>query len=285
MAVSTSISGISAYDAWFGSGVPGWPGFPSERFGPLNSSINKFKGMAGMFRILLNEALDFWDQLSTSGDLPGENILRANLLVLLARLTEVDRSASTLISDAGRVKVEAAELSGAVDRFIVSEINERNRLQAEIDSLHIQMQIEERAYREARDELEGSSGFLNGFLTGITFGIYNPIKQNMDRASQAISRINGNMATIRQNMNIMTRRQSEINEAKNVVSRLGIVDTDMANCQNATNQALVLLTDAVHSFERADAAERPQIFAAFVQAGAARMSRLRQWEQDFSGLI
>lgn len=284
MGVSTSVSGIVAYDAWFSGGLPAWPGFPGERFAPLNTSLNKLKGTAGTFRIMLDGALDVWDDLSIDGALPGENILRNNLLVLLARLNEANRSAVALNGDAGMVKAEAATLSGAVDRFITTEVNERNAAQAEIDSLHLQIQANEAIYRAARAELEGDKGFLNGFLTGITFGIYNPVKENMDRASAAIATINGRIAAVNQNINLISRRQSEINQAKNVVARLGIVDADMANCQNALNQALILLSDAIRSFENAEAAERPRVFSVFVQAGAPKMGRLRQWGQDFAAL-
>ncbi|MCB0642887.1 MAG: S53 family peptidase, partial [Phaeodactylibacter sp.] len=107
----------------------------------------------------------------------------------LERMTIGLQRASESAEDA---RSDAAHLHTVLVPILQNVKDRKSSYQSEVDAATAGMvealERETQAmadYRYAESQLQGSKGFLNGFLTGITLSIYNPVKENMARAASA----------------------------------------------------------------------------------------------------
>ena len=106
--------------------------------------------------------------------------------------------------------------------------------------------------QNAQNELSGGKGFWNGVATGITFGIYNPLKENLDKARGAVDRINSEIKSIdRANSQLIASTQQELEQKRQASGGDSArVDGTVTGFQNAVNQAQGPLSRARENFEK-----------------------------------
>lgn len=281
-----SLSSVRDYDAWVQSGGVARTGIPDQNFQPVNINIHVFRGLGSMFVMQLAGINEMWEKLSLDGgNTPrGDNIVRAFLGALAARLSAATAAAGALQGQAGVLKATVQMLYGVIERYMRADADAIQNAEVEKIGLDAVRITQVALYNAARSELEGDKGFLNGFLTGLTAGAYNPVKENMDRAQKALESANASISRINSLLATIRTRQAEMQASAQAVTRIEGVDSSVVQCQNVLNGAQRTLADALTKIEHADEATRAAVMRIYLNQATPIMATLREWQSAFAAL-
>lgn len=137
----------------------------------------------------------------------------------------------------------------------------------------------------AEAELNGEKGFWNGLATGITFGIYNPVKQNIDKANTAVANYNAELRTIESRRNDLSRITSELNNGQTLLQSLISLDTLFTDYQNSASVAQRTLANADKNEEAAAAARTEGAANYYYRRAGKDMEALIRWIEIFKAAI
>jgi hypothetical protein len=282
MVNAISLASVRDYEVWFQGGGPAKAGIPIAEFAPLTVQVHQFRGRAKMFAAHLGEALDLWSGMPTGGTQLGDNAVKANLGLLAVRLALANSDATELLRQAGTMKANVQVVYGVIERYARADAAAVQVANIQLQAYETQRAARTADYNAARAELEGGEGFLNGFLTGVTLTIYNPAKDNMDRARNAIADINASINGYNSQIAIINARQAEIRNSALATARIEKVDSSVVQCQNALNGAQPDLLDALSKLENADQQTRARVVQIYIGRAKPAMDTLGLWKAAFA---
>lgn len=261
----------------------GLPGLSQDDGKELLQQANLFIGIAPVFDSQLDSMLNLWH---SSGHLLAPTTapaqLRSTLQSLIDALQVCVGTATQLHTCASTVKAESIALTGKLDRAITENQRSQANAHQQIRTMELEITQQKEIHRQAQAELDGGKGFLNGFLTGITLGIYNPVKSNLKKSAAAIVRLNQAILVISQTLNAIAKLQQQMTQSKNTLSRLNTLQPAMTACQNAINTGLKNLQEADNTIGKASNNDRPKVIDIYLGKARQDIDRIISWKNSLS---
>ena len=207
----------------------------------------------------------------------GDNLMRIMLHQVVQKLDEAMDIADSTRRIAASCSTETIELDAEITRYVQDDVRARDAANLELVVLDVQLKTQQILLKASRDQLSGAKGFENGFVTALTLGIHNPVKENIDRANAAIGVINTSVRTYNDRVATINQRQIEIAESNSILSRIEALQSHLIDCQNDLSETNKWVKDALSKLSNAD--DATSFGAALVQISLAKanMQKLEQW--------
>lgn len=228
--LSQSISNLRTYISWYNSGGPMFTNMNTNSFSQLSGACNQALLQFLSLNAGIEKLKNNWQNLQQSNaSATIEGVLLSGLL------KDLSAQSSALISTCSVIKSTSVSLSAAVNAQIY---NLQNAIQAEQNQYNQAQQDYSNAvmqFNNAQNQLSGSSGFLNGFITGITLGIDNKVKDEEDAASNAKAAAQNSMITSQLAMETIQKEQNSLNSCTGTITQLNNVIDSATTLQNTIN--------------------------------------------------
>lgn len=275
--MGSSLSALSDFSRWVSTGGEQRAGLPTASMSALQAaSLNLQAHVAGPHRQLI-AVRDQWQQIMGGTD----ERVSAAVHALLTELYDLSLYTQTMLSEAADIRVK---LQDALQLVSLHLDDDQRKLAAAQGELAAAMQHRDQALADlnaAKAELDGGEGFWNGFLTGISLGIYNPVKENIDKANAAVSAYNSACHNIQYQINALNQSQSELSQSRPTLQTLNALDPELAGYQNCLNAAQVAIGKAYTDEEHADTARSPGAVAYYQTCAGKDVDKLVVWIDAF----
>lgn len=204
---------------------------------------------------------------------------RVDAIVIDLRALE-DHAAAELQA-AASARSRGIEALGMLDRAMTANSRQADAAATEIDAARERERAAVSAVEAAQRELDGSKGFWNGVLTGLTLGTYNPLKSNLDRARANAELANQEHARIVQRQVAIAAFQQQLAEGKRLVTLIDTLDETLTGFQNTLTAALAALGQAREDYRRGAAAQAAGSARFYLERGGREMAALGAWIERF----
>ena len=276
--LSNSTTSINNYITWYQTGQEQQTGLAIQAFIDINNGCTSAKNQLALINSGIQSFKQSWGQFVLN---PVTN-MAGNFEQLL---TVLDGEALELVTTASTTKSNAESLSSLVSSQIsnltVAIQNFNN--QAQLAQLNYQNALNE--YNNANSQLSGSSGFLTGFLTGLTFGIYNKVKQEMDAANNAMVSAQANYNAAQQAAANANQSQNALNSCVSSLSELSDLMSGLTDLQNSINSVSASCTQGAQDEKNAANANDPAVINVFIKLATTPVLALIAFGDELNTLV
>jgi hypothetical protein len=195
-------------------------------------------------------------------------------VLLSGSLKDLSAQSAFLITTCSNIKSTSESLEGAVNAQIT---NLQNEIQSEQNQCKQAQQDYSNAviqFNNAQSQLSGSSGVLNGFLTVISLGIDNRIKDEEDAASNAKAAAQNSMVTSQNALATIQKEQTTLNSCTGTINQLNNV-IDSATClQNTINSVYASCEKAATDAQAASTSSGQTLEQVFINLAKPALTSL-----------
>lgn len=270
---------IRDFRGWQAGGGVSRAGLLPHHFAALDHELTFFLSSAKEAGYEMRNATALWHSLGVDQRV-GDNVLFATLPKLISALGQAQNDVSSVIHYSGRVQSEAVSVSGTVDRHRQADTQAVLNLRQSLKNLQEYRRREIVKLNAAKAELEGSQGFLNGFLTGVTLGIHNPVKENRDAAKAAVARHNASIVQTNHNHQLISTRLGEIDGCKSVLIKLNNISRSVIACRSTVNAATIDLTNALQDMAKTEG-KRAATTKIYLKRAKSNLAKVASWGDLF----
>ena len=228
--VKNTIRSLREFNQWMSRGGESRAGLPSGTLRNLDNEIRSYRVEITEFHLRLRRIRDFWAKMTDSRK--SNTVAKVFAQKFLSDLKEIDPMGEDLVQDAADIGIEAVRKQGLVDRHLKEDASQLTQAEIQLQQSRMMLMLARIEKQRAEAELNGSKGFLNGFLTGITFGIHNPLKANLDRRTNAVNNINRQIHQQQELVQRIKAQKAELEQSSSVFTKLDDLDAIMVNCKN-----------------------------------------------------
>ena len=115
--------------------------------------------------------------------------------------------------------------------------------------------------------------------------IYSALKENLDKARGAVDRINGEIKSITDQQLLIASAQQELEQKRQVLEVLGLIDRTVTDFQNTVNRAQDPLSRAREHFEKSGGRDLPALAKLDLRRARAAMADLSSWVPTFNSVV
>ncbi len=270
------------FNKWYSSAGEARIGLPAGSTIDLDRVIRDYRARVKQITFELKHLQSDWNRLAVA---KSEGVVTAYLKEVITHLLTTESQATELVtvSAEGKVRTIAAESlvemqTKATDARIVT-------LNAEIVATQAAQVTARESLRQAQDELKGDKGFLNGFLTGITFTIYNPLQENIDKANTAVSTINQKLQQQKDLSRQLAQTQAVLAETRTLVQQLRSIDVAFRDFLNQLTQTKSSLVAAHTSVVNLSNTSSESLGNWYFQRTDKNMQEIFGWIDSFSSVV
>jgi|GEM_PF-2498737 len=272
-------SPIGAFDAWLAGDGEARAGLPRGTTAPLVVNLSVLRGTMAAVHSNLDMVDAGWR------DVVGENAVRDAIGSVLLHLS----SASTLLDhgekQAMAVSVSVNQTYRVLETHMQEDARDIEQARATIDTANRRITAANAERRAARAELEGWNGFGNGFLTSITLGIHNPVKENLDKAELALARATQERRRAEIALESLETHRRELAASRDAVARIHGVDRIVTALANDVGKGLMLLTAAHNAAQRSEARAGTALGRIYVDRAKPAMDKVVAWARQPSVFV
>ncbi len=245
---------------------------------PLIAQCHSVLAAGALLKDDLEQLSHCWQQLKNPNLAPP--LAQLYFRQLVAELAAIQHESQQL-------RQFSAQLHTLTQEALPPMQNRSQQLGAQIRKLESENQEHQQAlekaqaeYNRAKAELSGDKGFLNGFLTGVSFGIYNPIKKNLETQKKAIHTINMAISQIRTAQVELEQNRTQLDTVTKLALKVTDVSTHLIDLENAANAAYAKAQEAAREEARIQGAS-PRAAEYYTQHFDQDIDALLAWQSCF----
>ncbi|MCG8334233.1 MAG: hypothetical protein MJE63_06925 [Proteobacteria bacterium] len=219
-----------------------------------------------------------WNQIQPRApDVLAEILIRSMVLKIETTSEELDR----LKQDSSKLNVAANEVIGDLSTVsrrlhaqLETEQEETRRLESELNATSNEI-------NHINHELSGSSGFWQGFLTGITAGIYSGLRDKLSKQKALRSQYNCQLQQLNQK-SLQTQQDIQtINQIDPALSSVNSLDTSIVALENTMQSLMALAKQTEHDGEHIIGQENGKVAEFYHKRFENDMNALLEWQNVF----
>jgi hypothetical protein len=286
MAEGTSIYSVIRFNAWVNDYGAQKAGLPAGALSPLYQSSSSLQERAMGLRNNLLRIRESWQTVrdhQSAGNAGDQDAVKTIIRYIAVELYNLKVTTASMLDDAAGMKVLLTKARSLVQSSLASGKLSLDRLALDLAQAQRRLESDRTALAQAKSELNGWKGFWNGVATGITFGAYNPVQKNINKANAAVARSYQELNNVAQLRDQQTRGQAMQSECTTLLDRMVGVDSVLTDFQNGLNTALSTISDAHRDESKYLAAKSGTVASYYFNAGAKAMERLFAWMDEFLG--
>lgn len=267
----TQFSSVAEIVVWERGGGEARAGLPANSFDLLTERAITLRLILQQLRESLGRISYAWSLVTTG------NEVSTLLPPLLASLIEADGYSQTAQEQAGSVYAEATQVHSVVKSYMQADEAAIQQAQIAMSAAQTQQIVSETLASAARAELQGDKGFLNGFITGITFSIVNPLQENLNAANNAATAARAAYDLQYQLARKIRVLQSEKATAADVLGRLQSIQQNVNSLLNSVQKARKDIPIAISTMTPAERQSNEQTKVILLKIAGRSMDDLTRW--------
>lgn len=275
--IAQSISSLKAYFAWC-SGQSIQSGMDVTNFVNLSSECSIALAQFSSINNGIQSLQSKWQQASELFLMSESPVLSLLLKGLLAQSKVLIATATTIKSQSEMLETQVNAQINNLQQSIQNEQSQYNQAQTDYNNAVKQ-------YNNAQSQLSGSSGFLNGFITGITLGIDNKVKQEEDAASDAQANAQNSMLRSQQAITKIQNGQNVLNTCNNILSELNDLIVSATDLQNTINSTYDSSQQAATDAQNAGGANSTLVALTFIKLANVAVNNLLNIGNEMNAAI
>jgi hypothetical protein len=264
---------LALYNQWYASGGEQRSGLPQKSMEALNYHIFSFRSNLMNVVDELERMKRDWIKIETSKSILA-NAYLSHFIPTMAAMTSQANNL-VIMSAEGTVLVERADT--IVKTRLVENQRKLTKVIADKARATEGMRVALINLKAAKAELSGDKGFLNGFLTGLSFTAYNPVKENIDKQTNAINSYNTNLTIANAAIQVAQRTQKELGEKQKTLLQLHTMRKVFVHFSNDLSEAENALSLGTKSADRAVAAKNKTLGHYYKERAGNQMYRVFGW--------
>lgn len=272
---------LSDFHNWFTHGRVQLAGLPIESVTPLYDSVQDLRSRARQLAHDLESLRDDWSRIEQS---QSKVLARIFLQRVIVGLQSLHIQSDTLVSQTAKSNAILQEVRELVRLHIKEDQIKIDRANNDLAESCRQQEQARQRLREAEEQLKGDQGFLNGFLTGLTFTIYNPIQENINKANEAIASHNYQVQVIKSKIITLEQSSRELREGSYMLDQLNDLDKCLVDYLNFITKAETSLQEALEDAERFEDAQSERIGTYYQKQAGKEMNELFSWIDAFGSV-
>lgn len=278
MPAASTFLALRDFHDWVSSGGEQRAGLPTGSTAELHSSVQAVRTLSSQIAHDLERLQSEWNRLKQS---KSSAISQLFLKRIAVDLYSLHSQSNVLITHSSQSK---ATLQGIRELLQLHIKEDRETVSTASRAMENARKSQAKARQDLRDakrELEGDKGFLNGFLTGITFTIHNPVQDNIDKANRAVATINQQIREIKSQLNALNRSSAEMKEGHYLLDRLNNLNVSLTAYLNFLTRAETALGGAQANAEKGGKAKSDTLGAFYERRAGKEMTQLFAWIDIF----
>ena len=272
---------IAGFQRWLTSGGGARAGLSGSTLATLDTSTRALLVSIGQVCTGVEAVRRDWSDLS---QVPIGG-LSARIPGVIAKLDTLNKQGQIAAAAAVSSKVELAKALPLIDRAIDTDQIHLQVLNAQLQGANAMLTAAEANLQRAREELDGGKGFLNGFLTAITIGIYNPLQDNINQATSSIALINLQRQQINARLQETQATQAELRAKRDLLQVLSGMDNTITGFQNTIHAAAGSLSAALDHLSHSGQAATQGAAEFYMSRVRADMKELSAWSDRFRATL
>lgn len=269
---SASLLALRKVKDWLVSGGEYRVGLPPGSLDDLKDAVLVFGPQLQLLDDQLIKVRGRWQGLdATGGDSP------STVQAFVIEICQLDVFSRAVIGQAAYVRVKADEALNLV-RLALQDYP--GKVTEAENQLTAAKRDRDQAFRDldaAKAELEGDKGFWNGVLTGLTFTAYNPLQDNINKANDAIARINNSFGVIQNRINALNQTTAELHESERLLADLYALDLGLTDYENDLNSVQMTVGQACADEAKYAGAHSAGVASYYRQRAGKEMDSLLGW--------
>jgi hypothetical protein len=262
---------IEAFDDWITNGGEAKAGLPRGSMTPLIDDLHKLRATMGTVYLNLRDVRDCWQ------DVAGDNAVRDAIGKIFVQLT----SAHNLLRQAEQEAASVTVIAGRAYRLIDTQIaQDREAIQDAIHTIEQSRQRSQAAMLQldaARGELDGWKGFGNGMALVLSFGGYNAVQDNIDKANRAVATADAERRRCEVALRQLQISEAELGAAGIAITRIQDVDQVVTALSNDISAGLGALGDADEAVVRAELRAGTPLGRIYLARAKPQMDKVIAW--------
>ena len=286
MAEQTSIYSLIRFNAWMDDYGTQKAGLPTGALTLLHESSAGLQARAMGLRSNLQRVKDSWQTVKDdylNKDNGDSKALKAIINYVVVELYNMKVTAGTMRDDSAKMKVQLINAQSLVQGHVIADKAKLGQLALDLAQASRRLELARINLTNAKAELNGWKGFWNGFVTGLTFGAYNPVQANIRKANEAVAGSYNELNRITGLRDQQNRYQGMQVECKGLLEKLDGVDVTLTDLQNALNTAFSMISEAHKAEAQYLNATTKTVANYYFNAGAGYMDKLFGWMASFFG--
>lgn len=274
---------LSDFHNWFTHGRVQLAGLPIESVTPLYDSVQDLRSRARQLAHDLESLRDDWSRIEQS-QCQSKVLARIFLQRVIVGLQSLHIQSDTLVSQTAKSNAILQEVRELVRLHIKEDQIKIDRANNDLEESRKQQEQARQRLREAKEQLKGDKGFWNGVLTGITFTAYNPIKENINKANEAIATYNYQVQVSKSQIITLEQSLRELQESGYILDQLQSLEKGLVDYLNFIVKAETSLQEAFEDAERFESAQSERVGAYYQRQAGKEMNELFSWIDAFGSV-
>ncbi|MEO0338386.1 MAG: hypothetical protein AAF242_04155 [Bacteroidota bacterium] len=281
--VKNTIKSLREFNQWMSRGGESRAGLPNGTLRTLDNEIRSYRVEITEFHLRLRRIRDFWVKMTDARK--SNPVAKVFAQKFLSDLKEIDPMGETMVQDAADIGIEAVRKQDLVNRHLKEDASQLSQAEIQLQQSRMMLMLARVQKQRAEEELNGSKGFLNGFLTGITFGIHNPLKTNLDRRTNAVNTINRQIHQQQELVQRIKEQKAELEQSSSVFNKLDDLDAIMVNCKNLISNIDREMEEAIDHEERVQNTGNQRVADIYRSKTKDTMRELTIWHDQMSAAL
>jgi hypothetical protein len=269
-----AFNSVKRFSDWYRHGGEYKAGLPHGSVAKLQNLVVEFRNGLTQNLIDLELLKRDWDKVVNSNN---NKVVTVHYKKFVLKLMNIHSEVADLLKKGSIVRVEVNSLRPLLKAHIQQVNNKKNVSELEVLALQGALSEARKKLRQAKAELSGEKGFLNGFLTGITFTAYNPLKDNMEKANRAVVNINSSINKSNQELQNIRLSQTELAETNYLVNSLDNVNVALAEYQNIILKVQISLQESHDDAEKISADKSERLNKYYFKQTGKEITELLSW--------
>lgn len=271
---ANALQALVRFNQWFAKGGPALTGMSPNKFKQLNADVTHIRALIAVASRELDDVENEWHKMLNATEVATAR-LRAGRLI--NEINEANCSIDEMMQQASNIDINANRVDAFVTAWKAQLSVERNNAQIAYDAAQRRHDQAVRDYNAAKSELEGDKGFLNGFVTGLTLGIHNPVKANMDKANRARKSAEASIASEKEQLKNIREYDAALRGCQNAIGHLRKLLTSITALQNLTNTIQTQVNDTFSALQTSEKITVDTIAERFREKAGKSLAKLFGW--------
>lgn len=221
---------------------------------------------------------DIWNQLQPSDS---DEAAEATIRKMVVQIDTSSKELDCLKQASSNLNVASNEVIGELENVSQNLQDKLTQEEQQIQSIKASLAATAQEINHINDQLSGSSGFWEGFKTGISLGIYSGLRDKLSKQKELQSQYNSQLLQL-QRTSQQTRQDAEtINQLNQVLSSVSVLDTCIVSLENTMNTLITLAQQTEHDGDRITGTENGKVAQFFRNKFNNDMTALLEWQNVF----
>jgi len=243
------------------------------------AQANKTACAASVLGSDIQETCATWTDI-THG-MPDE-IAQMKIQVLAMGLQHSQEAVTQLKAEVNNLNMTSNDIIGELDNLSGELNNQISAEQAKINNLNQSLQGNAAQITSVQSQLSGSSGFWQGFLTGITAGIYSGLRDKLSHLRDLRNSYNSEIQQLQITSIQLTANCNTINQAKSLMSTFSGLYTGVVALENVLVSINALIAQTQHDGDKIITTNNEPVAKFFLARFGNDMNALLQWKNIMS---